>query len=189
VTEFDDAKSQFKVGVSPETLRKTNLDDLKVGSRINLERAMSGSSRFGGHFVQGHVDTTCIIESVTPDPPNSVIVKFTIPPSNHLDEPFLYIVPKGYITLDGTSLTVIDTNVEKRTFSIMMIPYTREHVTLGLRKPGERVNIEVDVLGKYVERVAKSMLFTGQEDKQVGGILSKMIDQLIDKKLDERMKK
>ncbi|KAI8917466.1 riboflavin synthase [Entophlyctis helioformis] len=161
VTEFDDARTQFKVGIAPETLRKTNLGELKVGDKVNLERAMSGSTRFGGHFVQGHVDTTVTIASVTPDPPNSLIFQFTVPPpsADTGNQDFLqYIVPKGYITLDGTSLTVIDVDWTARTFSVMLIPHTQASVVMPTKAVGAQVNLEVDQMGKYVENMVRSML-------------------------------
>ncbi|KAJ3338956.1 Riboflavin synthase alpha chain [Gonapodya sp. JEL0774] len=205
VTEFDSARTFFKVAVMPETLRRTNLGELKIGSKVNLERAMSGESRFGGHMVQGHVDTTCIIKSIVPDPPNSFIYTFHIPashsvlptsesPDEQLPDPFLFIVPKGYVCLDGTSLTVIGSDPVKREFTVMLIPYTREHVTLGLYSPGAKVNLEVDVMGKYVERSLRGLLvgFGEGEDgvKRAGlaSVLENVVDQIVEKKIEKRLK-
>ncbi|KXS19529.1 Lumazine-binding protein [Gonapodya prolifera JEL478] len=206
VTEFDTARTQFKVNVMPETLRRSNLGGLVVGSKVNLERAMSGESRFGGHMVQGHVDTTCVIKSIVPDPPNSFIYTFHIPSSHtllptsdapdeeQLPDAFIYIVPKGYVTLDGTSLTVIGSDPVKREFSVMLIPYTKEHVTLGLYAPGAKVNLEVDVMGKYVERSLRGLLVgfgDGQEGVKragLGGVLETVIDRIVDKKVAEKLK-
>nr|KAJ3409842.1 Riboflavin synthase alpha chain [Polyrhizophydium stewartii] len=161
VTEFDDSRTWFKVGIAPETLRKTNLGDLQVGHKVNLERSMSASTRFGGHFVQGHVDTTVTVVAVLPDPPNSMIVRMRVP-EPHADtgnaEFLQYIVPKGYITLDGTSLTVIDVDWDSREFSVMLIAHTQKSVVLALKKAGDRVNLEVDQVGKYVESMVRGML-------------------------------
>lgn len=170
VTEFDDRS--FKVGISPETLRKTNLGALQVGSRVNLERAMTASARFGGHFVQGHVDTTATITNVRPDG-NALWFDFTL----HSKDAQLMtmIVPKGYVTLDGTSLTVTETRPRELGFSIMLIAYSQQRVILTKKKAGDTVNVEVDMLGKYVERVVEGALAsaaaaaeTEEEQQQTG---------------------
>ncbi|KAG0168317.1 Riboflavin synthase alpha chain [Apophysomyces sp. BC1034] len=144
VTEF--SEDSFKVGVAPESLRRTNLGDLKVGSKVNLERAMDAQKRFGGHMVQGHVDTTVKIVSVVPEG-NSLWFKFQV--DEDVKDLMRYIIPKGFITLDGTSLTVCDVDDDERTFTIMMIAHTQAHVIMPLKNPGERVNVEVDMLAKY----------------------------------------
>ncbi|KAI8914596.1 hypothetical protein EDD86DRAFT_244781 [Gorgonomyces haynaldii] len=156
VTVFDAKEGTFKVGLAPETLRKTNLGDLQVGEKVNLERAMSATTRFGGHFVQAHVDCTIDVVSVTVDPPNSLIYRFHVP--KHEIDYLTYIVSKGYVCLDGTSLTVIDVDVQKREFTVMLIPHTQERVIMPSKKQGSKVNLEVDQLGKYVERQILSML-------------------------------
>ncbi|KAI7851902.1 alpha subunit of riboflavin synthase [Circinella umbellata] len=142
VTEFD--RDTFKVGVAPESLRRTNLGDLKVGSKVNLERAMDSKKRFGGHMVQGHVDAVVSVVSITPEE-NSLWFKF------HTEDKDLmrYIIPKGFIALDGTSLTVCDVDDSAQTFTIMMIAHTQQHVVMPLRKIGDKVNVEVDMLAKY----------------------------------------
>ncbi|KAI9496754.1 alpha subunit of riboflavin synthase [Zychaea mexicana] len=142
VTEFD--RDTFKVGVAPESLRRTNLGDLKVGSKVNMERAMDSKKRFGGHMVQGHVDAAVTVVSVTPEE-NSLWFKF------HTDDKDMmrFIIPKGFITLDGTSLTVCDVDDAAQTFTIMMIAHTQQHVVMPLRKIGDKVNVEVDMLAKY----------------------------------------
>ncbi|KAI7880297.1 alpha subunit of riboflavin synthase [Lichtheimia hyalospora FSU 10163] len=142
VTEFD--KETFKVGVAPESLRRTNLGDLKVGSKVNLERAMDSQKRFGGHMVQGHVDTTVNIIKIKPEG-NSVWFTFQTDDKDIMR----YIIPKGFICLDGTSLTVCDVDDNEKTFSIMMIAHTQEHVIMPLKAVGDRVNVEVDMLAKY----------------------------------------
>jgi riboflavin synthase len=135
-----------------ETLRASNLGDLVVGSPVNLERAMRVGDRLGGHFVSGHVDTTgtvCGIEDVTQDPAYRILwVEFA-------PEWSMQMVPKGSVTIDGTSLTLVD--VEENRFSVHLIPYTLEHTTLGGRTVGETVNLETDVIGKYVLKYASAI--------------------------------
>ncbi|KAI7902377.1 alpha subunit of riboflavin synthase [Cokeromyces recurvatus] len=144
VTEFN--KDSFKVGVAPETLRCTNLGDLKVGDKVNLERAMDSNKRFGGHMVQGHVDTTVKIIHIKPEG-NSIWFTFQLDKADK--DKMRYIIPKGFICLDGTSLTVCDVDDDQCTFSIMMIAHTQAHVIMPSKKIGDRVNVEVDMLAKY----------------------------------------
>jgi riboflavin synthase len=133
--------------ISPETARVSGLGGLRRGSLVNLERPLRADARLGGHFVQGHVDAVGSIEEIRPDGDSFwVTVKF---PS--LLAP--YIVRKGSITLDGISLTVA--GVDDRHVDVQIIPYTWKHTTLSQAKPGDVVNIEVDILGKYVVRVAE----------------------------------
>src|SRR5690606_24152028 len=128
-----------------QTLALTGIGDLRPGDRVNLERAMAADGRFGGHIVQGHVDATATVVSRTPGD-RWETVRFTLPPALAR-----YLVPQGSITVDGVSLTVA--SLEDDTFTVSLIPTTLELTTLGLRQPGERVNLEVDVLAKYVERM------------------------------------
>jgi len=146
VTEF--TKDSFKVGLAPETLEKTNLGHLKVGDYVNLERAMAAHVRFGGHFVQGHVDTTATIISRTADA-NSLRLVFQLPEGSTF---LRYIIPKGYVAIDGTSLTVTSVSDPERTFGVMLIAHTQTKITLAQKNVGDTVNIEVDMLGKYVEK-------------------------------------
>ncbi|XP_008806202.2 riboflavin synthase [Phoenix dactylifera] len=150
VTDFDPAASHFTVGLSPETLRKTNLGDLVNGSPVNLERALQPTSRMGGHFVQGHVDGTGEIVSMEPEG-DSVWVKVKAPP-----ELLRLVVPKGFITVDGTSLTVVSVYEEEKCFDFMLVVYTQQKVVIPLKKVGDKVNLEVDILGKYIEKLLKS---------------------------------
>ncbi|KAG9306518.1 hypothetical protein G9A89_004715 [Geosiphon pyriformis] len=159
VTEFD--QTSFKVGLAPETLRRTNLGDLKIGSNLNLERAISAGVRFGGHFVQGHIDLTAIITTKTPEG-NSLWLKLTLTDPSYIR----YIIPKGYIAIDGISLTICEVNDEQAWFTIMLVAYTQQHVTLPTKSIGEKVNIEVDMLGKYVERIVAPLI---KGDGQGGG--------------------
>ena len=143
VTAFDPAG--FTVGISPETLRRTNLGDLRPGDGVTLERALRPDSRLGGHIVQGHVEGTGRIRSVTPDG-DALLIWFEAPP-----ELLRYIVPKGFVAVDGISLTVIEAT--DTAFSITLVAYSQEHVTLTRRQPGERINLETDIIGRYVERL------------------------------------
>jgi riboflavin synthase len=175
VTEFD--KSSFKIGVAPETLRRTNLGSLKKGSKVNLERAVSADTRMGGHFVQGHVDTIATILSVTPDG-NALTFRF-----KPRDPAVLrYIVEKGYVTIDGASLTV--TKVQdgpEGWWEVMLIAYTQEKVVTASKKPGDDVNIEVDQVGKYVEKSVAGY-FEGSANGEFA-ILEKMVSKLVDERL------
>ncbi|KAJ4975282.1 hypothetical protein NE237_000388 [Protea cynaroides] len=150
VTEFDKEASDFSVGLAPETLRKTSLIELETGSLVNLERAVQPSTRMGGHFVQGHVDGTGEIVSFEPEG-DSLWVKVKTAP-----EVLKYIVPKGFIAVDGTSLTVVSVFDEEQCFNFMLVDYTQQNVVIPLKKVGQKVNLEVDILGKYVERILKA---------------------------------
>ncbi|KAI9810907.1 MAG: Riboflavin synthase alpha chain [Pycnora praestabilis] len=175
ITEF--TQSTFKVGVSPETLRRTNLGSLRESSNVNLERAVSASTRMGGHFVQGHVDTIATILSVSPD---GNAKTFRLQPR---DKSVLkYIVEKGYVTLDGASLTV--TNVkdgEGGWWEVMLIAYTQDKVVTAGKKEGEDVNVEVDMVGKYVEKSVAGY-FEGM-GAGGGGVLEKMVQRMVDERL------
>jgi len=136
---------RFHADVSPETLVKTNLGRLKVGGFVNLERALRISDRLGGHLVSGHVDG--ISELLSRERVGDfTIFTFTVP-----DGQGRYIIHKGSITIDGISLTV--NHVDQRTFSVSIIPHTLGVTTLGSLVPGGSVNIEVDIIGKYVEKL------------------------------------
>ncbi|KAJ3036447.1 Riboflavin synthase alpha chain [Rhizophlyctis rosea] len=186
VTEFDEARTYFKIGVSPETLRKTSLGELKNGDKVNLERAMSATTRFGGHMVQGHVDTTVTIHSITPDPPNSLIYTFKVdPPADpSATDLFSYIIPKGFTCLDGTSLTITTVDRVHRTFSVMLIAYTQERVVMTSKKVGDKVNLEVDQVGKYVESVVESVL-EREERGEEGGVVGRLVRRIVDERLRE----
>jgi riboflavin synthase len=137
-------KDNFSVDVMPETVRRTNLARLHYGNPVNLERAMPAEGRFGGHFVQGHVDDVGKVLSLQPEE-EAVIARISAPA--HL---MSYVVSKGFIAVDGVSLTVID--CDDFSLSVSLVAYTREHTTLGSTKPGDIVNLEVDIIAKYVER-------------------------------------
>lgn len=134
----------------PETLARTNLGGLGQGSFVNLERPLMANARLGGHFVQGHIDGVGEVIAVTPDE-NAVILKIGIPPALQR-----YFVEKGSIAVDGVSLTVA--GVESGSFTVWTIPHTREVTTLGRIFTGDRVNLECDILGKYIEQLVKDRI-------------------------------
>jgi len=138
---------RFTVGLAPETLQRTNLATLKAGSVVNLERSVTPSTRMGGHFVQGHVDSTGTIKGFRSDK-DALWVTVEVP-----QVLMRYIVTKGYITIDGTSLTVVE--VGDDWFTVTLVAYTQQHIVMPTKAVGDLVNIEVDVLGKYVENLLK----------------------------------
>ena len=135
--------STFSVDLSPETLSRTSLGSLAQGHKVNLERPLAVSDRLGGHIVQGHVDSTGRITSSRTDG-NSQILRVRYP--NNLR---VYIVEKGFIAVDGISLTVVQKGTSS--FTLSVIPYTLEHTNLQDKGPGDRVNLEADIVAKYVE--------------------------------------
>jgi len=142
VTQFDNLS--FSIDVMPETMRKSNLKNLKIGSKVNLERALKLENRFGGHIVSGHIDGTGIIKSFKKEDNATWI---SIKPPHEL---LRYIIYKGSITIDGISLTVAYEDDE--IFKVSIIPLTGNETTLLTKKIGEEVNIECDIIGKYVEK-------------------------------------
>ena len=148
VIEIDGPVAAFQAGT--ETLSKTNLDKLKVGHPANLERSLPVDGRLGGHFVQGHVDGVGEVVSIDRDG-EWVTMWFRVPTSLAR-----LLVPKGSVAVDGISLTVV--NVEEDRFSVALIPHTLEVTTLGIRNVGDPVNIETDILGKYVERLLEGRI-------------------------------
>jgi riboflavin synthase len=135
----------FHVQAGPETLASTNLGDRKAGDRVNIERALRASDRLGGHFVQGHVDTTAVVREIRRDGEWQF---FTFAIDASWTE---LLVPKGSIAVDGVSLTLVE--VWSDAFSVMLIPHTLAVTTLGSVRPGDRVNIEVDILAKHVRKL------------------------------------
>ncbi|MGM9567040.1 MAG: riboflavin synthase [Clostridia bacterium] len=136
--------SEFTVDVMPETMDKTSLRQLKNGSVVNLERAMAANGRFGGHIVSGHIDGTGMILKIQE---NEIAVIFTIAASKELLDG---IVPKGSVALDGISLTVVE--VTDTAFSVSLIPHTRTVTNMREKGIGDPINIETDVIGKYVKK-------------------------------------
>lgn len=145
LTVIDPTEDTFSADVMRESLDRTSLGDLAPGAEVNLERAMQAGARMGGHIVQGHVDGTATVLDRTPSD-HWEIVRFTLP--EHLAR---YLVEKGSITVDGTSLTVVEAADDW--FSVSLIPTTLADTVLGTRQTGDRVNLEVDVIAKYVERL------------------------------------
>ena len=145
VVEIHDDVMDFEAG--EETLAKTNLGGLEQGDRVNLERALAAGDRLGGHFVQGHVDGTAVVEEITR---HEDWVDMSFGCSGELTR---LMVPKGSVAVDGVSLTLVD--VEPDRFSVALIPHTLEITTLGGRGSGDLVNIEADILGKYVSKFVR----------------------------------
>jgi riboflavin synthase len=151
----------FRVELVPETLKRTGLADVAAGTRVNLERAMAVGGRLGGHIVQGHVDGVSSLLGRTPGT-RSDELRFTL--GSDLAR---YVVEKGSITVDGVSLTVAAT--DGATFTVALIPTTLAHTTLGALAPGDTVNLEVDVVAKYVERLVGAYGGAGRGPGGVAG--------------------
>lgn len=146
VTSID--ASSFSVDIMPETIEKTNLSLLGVGDEVNLEKPLTLGKELGGHLVQGHVDSTGRITLVTRQS-GAMLIRFEAP-----SETMRYIVKKGFVAVDGVSLTVVDCDASS--FLISVVDYTQEHTTLGRKKVGDMVNLEVDIIAKYVERISQA---------------------------------
>jgi len=165
LTVMDQSAETFDADVMKESLDKTNLGDLAIGDAVNLERAMPAGARLGGHIVQGHVDGTGRILDRTPSD-NWEVVRISLGA-----DIAKYLVDKGSVTVDGTSLTVVevvdgpDSDTGEPWFSVSLIPTTLEETTLGAKKPGDRVNLEVDILAKYVERLVGHRLAHQEGDE------------------------
>jgi len=194
----------FQVDVAPETLLRTNLGHMRVDDRVNCERAMAPTTRFGGHMVQGHVDTVATLQSVVPnesaltltlrlvyEPPRAG--EATLPLPSTLAP---YLIPKGYVTLDGTSLTLVDVSpptggalveqdstpvAETVEFTVMLIPHTQEHIALPSRPIGARVNVEFDMVGKYVYRSLVGEL--RRLDADGPGLTTAMLERMVGRAL------
>ncbi|RQD77825.1 MAG: riboflavin synthase [Candidatus Syntrophonatronum acetioxidans] len=151
--------NSFKVEVMPETLRQTGLSLLKRGDRINLERALSLKDRLGGHLVTGHVDALGRILKKYPEG-NAQVLEIESPP-----EVLKYVIPKGSIAIDGISLTVA--GVKESGFTVSLIPHTAEYTTLSFRERGDYVNLEGDLIGKYVERFVSGVKQQGDFSKDL----------------------
>lgn len=142
VTGF--TNKSFAVDVMPETLRRTNLGRLRTGDAVNLERPLALGGQLGGHLVQGHVDGTGTVAAIAPEG-DALLMRFTAPP-----EVLRYAVARGFIAVDGISLTIAAKDTDS--FSVAVVDYTRTHTTLGDRKAGDVVNLEIDIIAKYVEQ-------------------------------------
>ncbi len=148
----------FSVDVSPETLKRTTLSSLRVNDKVNLERALRLSDRLGGHIVSGHVDTVATVAS-REEKGDFIFFSFDLDPSYDR-----YIIEKGSIAIDGISLTVNECRPGQ--FSVAIIPHTAQMTTLSFRKAGDKVNIELDVLGKYIEKLLLSEKKSDGEQKK-----------------------
>ena len=137
----------FSVDIMPETLARTNLGLLRAGDRVNLERPLALGGQLGGHLVQGHVDDTARVASVRWSG-ESMLIRFEAAP-----EVMRYVVEKGFIAVDGVSLTVVAKDASS--FQVSVVDYTQQHTTLGSRQVGDLVNLEVDIIAKYVEQVTQ----------------------------------
>jgi len=182
VTEFDSHAQGgwFKVWLANETLERTDLGERKVGDQVNLERAMGAHVRFGGHFVQAHVDTTATLIERTPDG-DSLRLTFQLPePTPERPSLLPYIIPKGYIAIDGTSLTITGVDDSRRAFGIMLIKHTQEKITLSKKPVGAKVNIEVDMVGKYVEKSVHAALSGGEGPMRT--LVEKVVEDVLRKK-------
>ena len=146
ITDFN--TNSFSVDIMPETLARTNLGLLRAGDKVNLERPLALGGQLGGHLVQGHVDDTGRVASIKRDG-RAIIIRFEASP-----EVMRYVVEKGFIAVDGVSLTIVakDTN----SFQVSVVDYTQKHITLGSRQVGDLVNLEVDIIAKYVEQLSQA---------------------------------
>jgi riboflavin synthase len=152
VTTYDE--SSFNLDLVKETLKKSNLSDLKKGNSVNLERAITLSTRLGGHILQGHVETVGVIMDKVPSGDGATL-------SVGIDPGFMrYCISKGSIALDGVSLTIA--SMSENIIKIALIPHTLEMTTLGLKDVGDSLNIETDIIGKYIERL---MSFEDEDDQ------------------------
>jgi len=160
VTDFD--SSAFNADVMAETLAKTNLGALLPGDRVNLERALRLGDRLGGHLVSGHIDG---VGEITKREKHDIATLITIsaPPAV-----MRYMIKKGSVAIDGTSLTVVDYGPDD--FVVSLIPHTARATVLGDKKPGDRVNLEGDLIGKYVERWVNADKDTEEENRKGGSI-------------------
>jgi len=140
VTELGD--SWFRVDTMPETLRRTDLGSLQLGAKVNLERSLAANGRISGHVVQGHIEACVTVLSIQEDG-IGLSVEIELPVNLRP-----YIVSKGFIALNGVSLTVVEAKDDR--FSIALIPYTREHTNLGQLQLGTKLNLETDILGRYI---------------------------------------
>ena len=146
VTGFD--TSSFSVDIMSETLKRTNLGLLRAGDRVNLERPLTLGGRMGGHLVQGHVDDTGRVASIEWQG-RAMLIWFEASP-----EVMRYIVEKGFVAVDGVSLTIVTRDTSS--FQVSVVDYTREHTILGSRQVGDVVNLEVDIIAKYVEQLSQA---------------------------------
>lgn len=150
LTAVATAGSEIRFDLLAETLARTNLGQLKPGDRLNFERALAANARLGGHFVQGHIDDTTTVSAIDHQGPDLGLT-FALPPQYAA-----YLIPKGSIAINGVSLTVA--HLSKDAFTVWIIPHTRQATNLGELEVGDAVNLEFDVLAKYVARLVETRL-------------------------------
>jgi riboflavin synthase len=165
VTSF--SGNQFTVDVMPETVRASSLQSLKRGAKVNLERAMAAGGRFGGHFVSGHIDGIGVIKSKK-QVENAVYYEIEAPP-----EILRYVIERGSIAVDGTSLTVFGVTAEN--FTLSLIPHTLSESIIGLKESGDIVNLECDMIGKYVGHFLTSQ--NNRNSKSPSGISASFLEE------------
>lgn len=166
VTSF--SGNQFTVDVMPETVKASSLQSLKRGAKVNLERAMAAGGRFGGHFVSGHIDGTGVIKSKK-QIENAVYYEIEAPP-----EILRYIIERGSVAVDGTSLTVF--GVTDESFTLSLIPHTLSESIIGLKESGDIVNLECDMIGKYVGHFLMSSQ-NNHKSKSPSGISASFLEE------------
>ena len=164
LTVVDRSEESFMVHAIPETLEKTNLGDFVPGSLVNLERAMGPTDRFHGHVVQGHVETVGYINNITVDRGD---VRMTVTIDNRW---LRYCIPKGSIALDGVSLTIVD--ISPVGLTVALVPYTLSQTTLGKKQVGEPVNMETDIVARYLERFLEMGPYEEYGDIDIGKLHS-----------------
>lgn len=150
VRTMDETSMTFDV--MPETFRRSNLERLSAGDRVNLERSVTGATRLSGHVVRGVVETTCRLHSLTPEG-DAVIARFEADPQY-----LKYIVMKGPVCVDGVSLTVMGR--DDTSFSVSLVQYTQEHTNLMSRQPGDEINLETDIFARYIEQLLEARAAT-----------------------------
>ena len=143
----------FEANIMPETYRRSNLGDLRAGDKVNLERSLQLAGRVSGHLVRGVVEATGALHSFTPEG-EAIIARFTAPP-----DILRHMVVKGPVAIDGISLTVVDKDAE--TFAVSLVQYTQENTNLHTRRPGDRVNLESDIIARYVDEMVQERLAAG----------------------------
>jgi len=183
VTEFhkEQEGGWFKVWLANETLERTDLGERKVGDQVNLERAMGAHVRFGGHFVQAHIDITATVIERIPDG-DSLRLLFQLPePTQSRPSLLPYLIPKGYVTIDGASLTLTVVDDHRRTFGVMLIKHTQEKISLSKKEIGSKVNVEVDMVGKYVEKSVLAAL-EGGGGQGMKVFVEKVVEDVLAKK-------
>jgi len=167
--------------ILPDMLNVQPIGQRQIGDEVNLERAMGAHVRFGGHFVQAHVDTTATVIERIPDG-DSLRLSFQLPePTPSRSSLLSYIIPKGYVTIDGVSLTLTAVDDSQRTFSVMLIRHTQEKISLSKKAIGSKVNIEVDMVGKYVEKSVLGAL-EGGGGQGMRALVEKIVEDVLAKK-------